>query len=143
MMLLSGDERFQLQIPLVGIANGAERWTPFQEPTKGRPPEVADFAFEAGSGAFAIEVRGDSMSPTYRDGDQLFCQRRAGKYLDNLIGLDCALRTDDGETLIKILDKGTMPDRYTLRSYNPLSRPMENVLIDWAAPITWVRRGGR
>jgi transcriptional regulator with XRE-family HTH domain len=141
--LLSGDERFQIQVPLRGVSSGAERWTPFQEPTAGRSPEMADFDFSPEGEAFAIEIRGDAMSPAYRDGDQLFCQKRAGKFLDNLIGLDCAIKTTAGDTLIKILDKGTVPGHYTLRSYNPLSRPMENVEIEWAAPITWVRRGGR
>jgi len=141
LMLLQGDERFQVRIPLAGVSTGAERWTPFAQPAQGRLPEMTDFSFGDGE-AFAIEIRGDAMSPTYRDGDQLFCQKLAGKHFDNLIGLDCAIKTASGETLIKILDKGTEPGRYTLRSFNPLQKPMENVEIESAARITWVRRGG-
>jgi transcriptional regulator with XRE-family HTH domain len=142
LMLLQGDERFQVRVPLAGMSTGAERWTPFAEPGRGRTPEMADFTFGEGE-AFAIEIRGDAMSPTYRDGDQLFCQKLAGKHFDNLVGLDCAVETAAGETLIKILDKGTEPGRYTLRSFNPLSKPIENVELASAARITWVRRSGR
>lgn len=141
LFLLQGDERFMVKVPLLGVSSGAERWTPFAEPGKGKTPEMADFDFGDGE-VFVVEVRGNAMSPVYRDHDQLYCQRRAGKYLDNLIGLDCVLQTADGETLIKILDKGTRPERFTLRSYNPLSKPLENVAVDWAAPIIWIRRGG-
>jgi transcriptional regulator with XRE-family HTH domain len=142
LVLLQGDERFQLTVPLLGISTAAERWRLFEEPSKGRPPERVDFDFNGDRDVFAIEIRGDAMSPAYRDRDQIFCQRRAGKRFDNLIGLDCALKTADGETFIKILDKGTVAGRYTLRSYNPLSKPIEDVEIEWAAPIVWIRRSG-
>jgi hypothetical protein len=141
-MLLQGDERFQLSVPLLGVSTASETWRPFAEPTRGRPPETVDFNFNGDRDVFAIDIRGDSMAPIYRDRDQIFCQRRAGKHLDNLIGLDCALETEAGETLVKILDRGTVAGRYTLRSFNPLSKPLENVQIKWAAPIVWVRRGG-
>lgn len=140
--LLQGDERFRIEIPLVGYASGGEGWTPFPEQSNARARETVEF--ELGDhDVIAIEVRGDSMTPVYRDRDHLFCQRRAGSFAHNLIGQDCVLRTVEGECYIKILAKGTKSGRFNLRSYNPLFTDIENVALDWAAPVVWIKRGVR
>jgi len=138
--LLHGDERFRIAVPLVGHASGGEGWTPFPEPATARDT----VQFELGDhDVIAIEVRGDSMAPVYRNRDRLFCQRRRAAFADNLIGQDCVLRTADGECYIKILQKGSHRGRFNLRSYNPVFKDVENVVLDWAAPISWIRRGTR
>lgn len=141
-VLLQGDERFHLKIPLVGVATGAEAWTPFEETPDRRARDTVDFEL-GDTDILAIEIRGNAMSPVYRDRDQLFCHRRTGSYVDNLVGLDCVLRTADGDNLVKILAKGSKPGLFNLKSYNPLARELENIALEWAAPIVWIRRGGR
>lgn len=138
--LLQGDERFRLHIPLIGFTTKGEDWAPLEQNKK--PAATTEFALKEHD-IVAIEVRGDGMSPVYRDGDQLFCQRRTGSYVDNLVGLDCVLRTTAGDHHIKILAKGTRPGTFNLRSYNPVFKDIENVPIEWAAPIIWIKRGGR
>ncbi len=138
--LLHGDERFRIEIPLVGIASGGEGWTPFAEQSTSRPRDTVEF--ELGDhDVIAIEVRGDSMSPVYRDRDRLFCQRRAANFAHNLIGQDCVLRTASGENYVKILAKGSRHGRFNLRSYNPVFKDIEDVALEWAAPIVWIKRG--
>lgn len=140
--LLQGDERFRISIPLVGFASGGEGWTPFDEQSTVRPRDSVEF--EIGDhDVIAIEVRGDSMAPVYRDRDTLFCQRRAAHYAHNLIGSDCVLRTLAGECFVKILNRGSKSNRFNLRSYNPIFADIADVQLDWAAPVVWIKRGSR
>ena len=88
-----------------------------------------------------IEIRGDSMSPVYRSGDKLICRRHLRAF-DNLIGLDCAVLTEDGQGYVKILRRGTRPNRYNLKSYNVAQEDIENVKLAWAAPVVWIKRSG-
>ena len=85
MRLLYGDDRFRLKIPTVGIVSGGEGWTPYDGDT--HPRETVDFDVD-GSDVVALEVRGDSMSPVYRNGDRLICRRTHGSNVHNLIGAD-------------------------------------------------------
>lgn len=87
----------------------------------------------------AIEVRGDSMTPVYRNGDLLVAAKKVDR-LEGAVGCDCIVMTEDNERLIKFLVKGTTRGRYDLRSYNPANEDLKNVRISWAAPITWIKR---
>lgn len=131
---LYGDQDRSLTIPIKGIVSAGEGWTQVDDNR-----ESVEFSLADGH-TFGIEVRGDSMSPVYRDGDYLICIERSGRNVDNLIGLDCAVLTMDGEGYIKILKRGTRPGRYNLKSYNPVFDDIENVALRWAAPIIWIRR---
>jgi lambda repressor-like predicted transcriptional regulator len=138
--LLQGDERFRIEVPLVGFVSGGEGWTPFPEQSTAHPQDKVEF--ELGDhDVIAIEVRGNSMAPVYRDRDRLFCQRRTANFAHNLIGQDCVLRTAEGEHFIKILQKSSKTGRFNLRSYNPVFKDIEDVALEWAAPVIWIRRG--
>lgn len=136
--LLGEAERAVLQIPVVGIVSAGEGWI---------PPDDASFEpleFDvSGSDLIAIEIRGESMFPVYRDGDFLVCSRRRAPRLDGLLNLDCAVMTKRGDGYVKILKRGSKPDRYTLRSYNASYDDIENADLKWAAPVLWVRRSVR
>lgn len=134
--LLEDGESFAPSITLVGYVSGGEGWTPIE----GSTTESVEFDI-ARSDVIAVEVRGDSMSPVYRNGDKLICQRHFGPFLDNLIGRDCVIQTKDGQHFVKILKRGSRPNRMTLKSYNPLVDDIEDVSIAWAAPVLWVKRG--
>ena len=132
---LYGDQPASLAIPVKGIVSAGEGW----EQVADAHNETIEFAMEEHS-SFSIEVRGDSMSPVYRHGDYLVCIQRTGRNVDNLVGLDCAVLTTDGNGFIKILKKGSRPGRYNLKSYNPVFDDIENVSLQWAAPIVWIKR---
>lgn len=135
--LLQGDDRFIQKVPLIGTVSTGETW----KATEAAKPQAVEF--ELGDyDVITLEVRGDGMAPAYRDQDVLFCHRRTGRFLQNLIGLDCVIRTTKGENYLKILQAGTRPGTFNLRSYNPVVKDIPNVSIEWAAPIVWIKRGG-
>jgi repressor LexA len=98
-------------------------------PTVPRPPLVA-------GRLMALEVVGSSMLPKYEAGDIIYVRRDHEGALESYIGKYCAVRTSDGGTFLKILARGSEPDKFTLRSLN--AEDMENVDIAWASPVLFV-----
>lgn len=138
-MLLQGDERFALKVPLVGRVSKGEKWKPVTGAIKADPVELEMRDHDV----IGLEVEDDSMAPVYRAKDFLVCHRRAGRTAHNLIGLDCVVQTEAGGHYIKILKKGPKTGLFNLKSYNPVVDDIEGVALEWAAPIVWIRRGGR
>jgi hypothetical protein len=66
------------------------------------------------------------------------CSRRRGVEIQQCIGKDCVVKTDQGEGYVKKLTNGAASGSFTLVSYN--APPIENVRLLWAAPIIWVKR---
>lgn len=127
---LLGDE----QIPVAGFI-GAGGAILFEEEsdkrTVSRPPV-------APGPLMALEVRGESMFPVYRDGDIVFVRRDHDGLLPDYLGEECAIHTQEGGTFLKVLMRGEGADRYTLRSFN--APDMENVEVVWAAPVLHVTK---
>lgn len=134
--LLQGDQESTIKIPLVGVGTG-EKWAAVQ----GKAPTI-EFDLK-GFDLIQLEVRGNELAPIYRDQDILIGQRHAGRFLQNLVGTDCIICTTKGVGYVKILRKGSRPGVFNLRSFNSAAEDLENVAIEWAAPITWIKRGGR
>jgi len=134
--VLEGEHPSAPSVPIVGIVSAGEGWTPIGD----KIHEAVDFEIGR-SDTIAVEVRGDSMSPVYRNGDTLICRRHFGPFVDNLVGRDCVVQTADGRHFVKILKKGSKTNRVTLKSYDPMVDDIEDVSLAWAAPIAWVKRG--
>lgn len=94
-----------------------------------RPPGISGTVI-------ALEVRGSSMLPKYRDGDIIYIQRTNDGMLSDYLGEDCAVRLKSGETYIKQVMLGSEPERFTLMSLN--APPMENREIEWATPVLFI-----
>ena len=135
--LFDGEEPTYQVISIIGAASAGDGWEPFDD-RLGRIKLKVD-----GGEPVAIEVRGDSMAPVYRDGDLIIGAKRSGSAADNLIGQDYIVKTDDGCRYIKFLARGLTRGRFNLKSYSPAREDIENVKIEWAAPIIWVRRSQR
>ena len=124
------------RVPVAGYigAGGAIDFEGFGENWEGadtvvRPP--------VGQGVLiALVVRGDSMFPKYKDGDVIYISRSHDGVRKDYIGEDCAVRTSDGGSFLKVLAKGSRPGTFTLRSLN--APDMEDITIDWATPVLWV-----
>jgi transcriptional regulator with XRE-family HTH domain len=126
----------ELTVPIVGEASGGERWTPFDDSGTGD-----DLTFTlTDTDPIAIRVRGHSMAPVYRDHDDLICSRMRGADMQRALHKDCVVRTVEGESYVKHLLKGTKARAYRLRSYNAAYPDLEDQVLEWAAPIVWVRR---
>ena len=87
--------------------------------------------------AVAVEIRGDSMWPAYDDGDIVVYEPPLDD-LSPLLGRQCVVRTEDGRSFVKVLTAGGAPGVYTLVSFN--AAPIQNVRIEWAARISWIRK---
>lgn len=124
------------KVPVVGVVSGGEGWTTIDE-HKADPLEFSPGADDL----IGLEVRGDSMEPVYRNGDFLVCQRLSGSNAHNLVNTDCVVRTADGGQYVKILKRGRQPGLFTLKSYNPRFDDMVDVRVEWAARVTWIKRG--
>lgn len=90
----------------------------------------------AGGNVMALEVIGNSMYPKYEDGDVVYVRKDIDGIPHNALNEHCAVRTADGGTFLKILAKGSVPGRYTLRSLN--APDMEDEEVVWATPVRWV-----
>lgn len=132
--LIGEDKPFKPTIPIIGKASAGEGWTPYDT-----LDDQLDIDFSDKS-LISIVVEGDSMHPIYRDGDYLICDRVDGANIHNIVGRDCIIYTADGDAYVKILNKGSSPTTYNLRSYNPTYPDIEDVKIKWAAPVVWIKR---
>ena len=139
--LVEGDVSVYQKVPLIGCISAGEGWLPFDD-ERDTVSDTIELRVDGGE-PVGLEVRGDSMSPVYRNGDLLIGSKQSGPRADNLVGLDCIVLTDRNERYVKFLAKGDAPGKFHLRSYNPAHKDIPNVRLQWAAPIVWVKRSQR
>ncbi|WP_311272211.1 MULTISPECIES: XRE family transcriptional regulator [unclassified Rhizobium] len=117
-------------VPLMGyIGAGAEILPEFEQV----PPEGLDqihVPFPLPDDMMALEVRGDSMLPVYKDGHVLVVYRDQKKPISAFFGDDAAVRTSDGRRFLKTIMRGSP---ITLVSFN--AAPIENVSLEWVGEI--------
>ena len=128
--------RDKTRVPVLGVTGAAEHWHPFDD--GGHEP--VDFKV-TWRDAIAVLVEGDSMEPAYRHNDVLICQRFMATEQDRFLRRDCVIQTVDGESFVKTVMPGTKKGLFRLRSYNPRYEDKEDVQLEWAAPVMWVKRG--
>lgn len=131
--LVEGAEPVAQQVPIVGHVSAGEKWVPLDDGV-----EYESMRIDGGE-PIGVRVRGDSMAPVYRHGDLLVGPKRM-EPPDKFVGKDCIVMTSQGERMLKFLARGNIRGRFNLRSYNPANKDIENVRLDWAAPIMWIRR---
>jgi transcriptional regulator with XRE-family HTH domain len=137
--LLEGRQDGPRRALVIGYVSAGEGWTSVE----GDGP-VDEIELNVDGGApVALIVRGDSMTPVYRDGDVIVGARRATSNPQGLVGSDCIVETRSGERYVKFVARGTAKGRYALKSYNPAHPDIENVDLAWAAPISMVIRAKR
>ena len=119
-------------IPLMGfIGAGSEIMPEFEQV----PPEGLDqihVPFPLPAEMIALEVRGDSMLPVYKDGHVLIVYAEQKRPLTAFFGEEAAVRTSDGRRFLKTIMKGT-GNTVTLMSFN--AAPIEGVSLEWIGEI--------
>ena len=121
------------------IGAGAEILPEFEQ----IPPEglfEIEAPFTLPEEAVAFEVEGESMWPRYDPGDVVICWRE-GANVEDMLGWEAAVRTEDGRRFLKRILRGSGPGAYDLESHN--SQTIRNVKIVWAAGIAAVVRSGQ
>lgn len=99
------------------------------------PLEEIDAPFPGYLGC-AVKIKGASMAPRYLDGEAIG-YTPDGHDISRLIGGEVVAELEDGRRLLKILQRGTEPDHYSLISLNRDEAPIQNVRLKWAAPVDW------
>lgn len=122
------------RLRVIGYVGAGEIVIPFDDYANGSG--LSEIELDFGGDQIAVQVRGNSMTPAYRPGDYLVGTR--GQEISHCVGHDCIIRLKSGEGYVKTLVRGSERNRFTLVSYN--DAPIENVDIDWCAPIAWVKR---
>lgn len=93
------------------------------------------------NGQISLVVVGNTLAAAgYRNGDTLIANKLPKAKMAKAIGRDCIVVTATGEALIKNVRKGTSKGLYTLRDLRPHEDDMEDVDLQWAAPIVWIGR---
>lgn len=90
----------------------------------------------AGPDTVAVQVRGDSMLPVYRDGDLIYYDVHQSP--EELLGRDVVVELEDGRCMLKQLMAGSQAGFWTLLSHN--AAPILDAKIVWAARVKWVQK---
>ncbi|MEW5422685.1 S24 family peptidase [Amorphus sp. 3PC139-8] len=135
--LLYGRDEMLNKVPLIGYAGAGETW--IAAASDAGVPETIELAIDDAD-PVAIAVNGPSMEPVYRNRDILIGYRDRGLDLQSALRHDCIIETAEGERYVKILQKGSTPGRFRLRSYNPAFDDIEDVALAWVAPIAHIIR---
>jgi phage repressor protein C with HTH and peptisase S24 domain len=97
--------------------------------------EHVDAPSEAKPETVAVIVRGDSMFPAFEDGSILYYSKNLPP--EHMINRRCVVQVSDGRIYVKTLRRGASDGLWTLSSLN--APDIEDVPVDWAAPIDWVK----
>ena len=87
--------------------------------------------FATPENAVAVIVRGDSMLPAYRNGTYLILEPLADPR--DAVRRRAVVTLEDGSRLVKEVEAGLSPGKFTLLSYN--ARPILDVVIVQAARV--------
>ena len=82
------------------------------------------------------------MTPLYHDGDRLF-HRRLEEDPSRFRGEIVVAQVRDGKRFVKLLERGSKRNRFTLSSVNPAFEPLVDQILDWVGPIEWVHKKSR
>lgn len=100
-------------------------------------PEYVEAPADSVSSTVAVEIVGDSMFPAYEDGTLLYYSFLLPPA--ELVNRRCVVQLSDGRIFVKLLRKGSVDGLWTLQSLNPLVADLEDVAVEWAAPIDWIK----
>jgi len=123
---------------VVGYVGAGETVLSIDDHAKGSGLYKID-APQGEGGGVCVVVRGQSMSPRFRDGEHLGYSREDGLDLAKCFGRECVVQTKDGRQLVKIVEPGNAPGEVTLVSVNSATPIEQNVPVEWVAPVTWVK----
>lgn len=119
-------------VPLMGyVGAGAEVEPDFEQvPEEGLEQIVVPFPLPADM--IALQVKGDSMLPQFRDGMVLIVYREQRRAVESFYGEEAAVRTADGRRFIKTILRGSRGG-VNLISWN--APAIENVVLAWVGEI--------
>jgi len=105
----------------------------------------ANYFKKINSEAITMQVSNEDMLPFYAPGDSIGGRIKRGKSIEECIGKDCIIKTQEGALFFRRVSKHNALGGYNLACLNPswggTPEPvLYNILVDYAAPIVWHRR---
>lgn len=97
--------------------------------------ETVEAPADAHPNTVAAKVRGDSMLPVFRENWIIYWSRHLPP--SEMVNQLAVVQLADGRIMVKTLRHGTQPGYWTLSSAN--ARDLVDEIVDWAAPIDWIR----
>jgi transcriptional regulator with XRE-family HTH domain len=89
----------------------------------------------------ALTVVGNALAPAYRHGDTIIAGKLIKAKMAKAVGRDCIVLSTSGDAYIKNVRKGSRKGAYNLRDVGLTSSDdLEDVELQWAAPIIWIGR---
>lgn len=129
--VLSADD--DARVPLKGnIGAGAEVLA-----IEGDGDDTAPAPADAGPNTVAVRVKGDSMFPAYEPGTLLYYSRLMPPA--DMLNKRAVVQLADGRIFVKIVQQGSTSNLWSLASLNPYFPLMEDQVVEWAAPIDWIK----
>ena len=125
-------------VNVVGYIGAGAQLNPIDDHAQGAGLEVVESPPGETLSTVAVIVRGDSMYPVYQDGDVIFYARDGVDDEAGYLGRECVVKIVNGPTMLKRVMRGSDRGSYLLLSYN--ASPFDNVRLEWASPVRWVRR---
>lgn len=125
-------------VNVVGYIGAGAQLNPIDDHAQGAGLEVVESPPGETLSTVAVIVRGDSMYPVYQDGDVIFYARDGVDDEAGYLGRECVVKIVNGPTMLKRVMRGSDRGSYLLLSYN--ASPLDNVRLEWASPVRWVRR---
>jgi len=92
---------------------------------------------DARHGTVAVQVSGDSMFPAYEEGTILYYSRLLPP--SELVNKRAVVQLGDGRIFVKIVRPGADATTWTLTSINGQYADMVDQIVEWAAPIDWIK----
>ena len=126
-------------IPIVGTLAAGTRLTLADWPDPQGTVEHVKLNLSDGEHV-GVRVEDDSLAPAYRRGDIVIGRKLIKTRIPDAIGRDCIVKLIDGGAFLKVLKKGGQRGLYTLRSFSPAEDDIEDVELEWPAPIVVINR---
>lgn len=89
--------------------------------------------------AVGVIVRGDSMYPDLDPDDVIVYDRRYEADIEKFLGRRVVVGLTDGRRFVKRLRTGKRSGLYNLESSDKRTALIENVKVQWVAPIAWIK----
>ncbi|PHP66529.1 hypothetical protein CSC94_12615 [Zhengella mangrovi] len=80
------------------------------------------------------------MFPAIEDGSLIYYSRHLPP--DVMVNQRAVVQLADGRVFVKIIRPGSRPGFWTLQSVNAQYADILDVVVEWAAPIDWIKPRG-
>lgn len=121
------------RVPLKGDIGAGAEVLAIDDDGNNTAPAPADYQ----PSTVAVRVKGDSMFPAYEPGTLLYYSELVAP--SEMVNKRAVVQLADGRIFVKIIQKGSASNLWSLISLNPYYPIMPDQVVEWAAPIDWVK----